>query len=85
MPNNLTTLQSHFTFPVCAHRAFKLAEVKKQEQEALEAVSAPLRNYLMRHVMPTLTQGLVEVCKARPEDPIDFLAEYLFKANPQVQ
>jgi adenylate kinase len=39
----------------------------------------------MKHVMPTLTQGLLEVCKARPDDAVDFLAEYLFKANPQLQ
>ena len=63
----------------------KLQEVKKQEQEALELAATPLRTYLMKHVMPTLTQGLLEVCKSRPEDPVDFLAEYLFKVNPQIE
>ena len=63
----------------------KLAEVKRQEQEALELAASPLRTYLMKNVMPTLTQGLLEVCKSRPEDPVDWLAEYLFKANPQIQ
>uniref|UniRef100_G1NKK6 ATPase AAA-type core domain-containing protein n=1 Tax=Meleagris gallopavo TaxID=9103 RepID=G1NKK6_MELGA len=62
-----------------------LEEVKKQEQELLEARSIPLRNYLMRHVMPTLMQGLNECCKIRPDDPVDFLAEYLFKNNPDVK
>jgi adenylate kinase len=52
--------------------------------EYLETQSVPLRNYLMTHVMPTLTKGLIECCKAKPEDPIDYLAEYLFKNNPQV-
>lgn len=33
----------------------------------------PLRNYLMQHVMPTLTEGLIEACKIKPDDPIDFL------------
>ena len=51
----------------------QLAKVKKEEQEMLETQSIPLRNYLMRHVMPTLTQGLVEVCKVKPEDPLDYL------------
>ncbi|KAJ3015879.1 Adenylate kinase 7 [Thoreauomyces humboldtii] len=60
----------------------RLEEVRKQEQEVLEAQSVPLRNYLMKFVMPTLTSGLIEVCKARPEDPIDYLAEFLFKHNP---
>eukprot|EP01137_Pigoraptor_chileana_P007728 Opistho-2@53682 len=59
----------------------RLEEVKRQEQEVLEAQSIPLRNYLMKHVMPTLTKGLIEVCKSRPEDPIDFLAEYLFSST----
>eukprot|EP01135_Chromosphaera_perkinsii_P001293 Nk52_evm20s164 gene=Nk52_evmTU20s164 len=61
----------------------RLDEVKRQEKEVLEAQSVPLRNYLMTHVMPTLTASLSEVCKVRPDDPIDYLAEYLFKHNPQ--
>lgn len=63
----------------------RLEEVKKEERELLEAQSAPLRNYLMTYVMPTLMQGLNECCKVRPEDPVDFLAEYLFKNNPVTQ
>jgi len=47
--------------------------VKQQEQEMLDVQSIPLRNYLMKNVMPTLTQGLIECCKVRPEDPVDFL------------
>ena len=39
----------------------------------LEAQSLPLRTYMMKHIMPTLSQALIEVCKVRPEDPIDFL------------
>uniref|UniRef100_A0A8C7TC93 Adenylate kinase 7b n=1 Tax=Oncorhynchus mykiss TaxID=8022 RepID=A0A8C7TC93_ONCMY len=62
-----------------------LEEVKKQEHDLLEAQAVPLRNYLMKNVMPTLTQGLIECCKTRPQDPVDFLAEYLFKSNPQVE
>uniref|UniRef100_A0A8C3SY11 Adenylate kinase 7 n=1 Tax=Chelydra serpentina TaxID=8475 RepID=A0A8C3SY11_CHESE len=51
----------------------RLEEVKRQEQELLEAQSIPLRNYLMKNVMPTLMQGLNECCKIRPDDPVDFL------------
>ena len=39
----------------------------------LETQSIPLRNYLMQHVMPTLTQGLIEVCKVKPDDAVDYL------------
>lgn len=62
----------------------KLEQIKKEELEYLETQSVPLRNYLMTHVMPTLTKGLIECCKHKPQDPIDYLAEYLFKNNPQV-
>ncbi|XP_070776768.1 adenylate kinase 7 [Enoplosus armatus] len=60
----------------------RLEETRQQEEELLEAHSVPLRNYLTEHVMPTLTQGLIECCTARPQDPVDFLAEYLLKNNP---
>jgi adenylate kinase len=50
-----------------------------QEREALETRSLPMRQYLVDNVLPLLTKGLLEVGRLRPEDPIDFLAEYLFK------
>ncbi|KAF1491763.1 Adenylate kinase 7, partial [Megadyptes antipodes antipodes] len=62
-----------------------LEEVKRQEQELLEAQSIPLRNYLMKNVMPTLMQGINECCTIRPDDPVDFLAEYLFKNSPDIE
>ncbi|NXF91297.1 KAD7 kinase, partial [Eubucco bourcierii] len=54
-----------------------LEEVKRQEQELLEAQSIPLRNYLMKNVMPTLMQGINECCRIRPDDPVDFLVRQL--------
>ncbi|XP_071415495.1 adenylate kinase 7 isoform X2 [Pithys albifrons albifrons] len=62
----------------------QLEEVKRQEQELLEAQSIPLRNYLMKNVMPTLMQGINECCRIRPDDPVNFLAEYLFKNSPDI-
>ncbi|CAB1342642.1 unnamed protein product [Coregonus sp. 'balchen'] len=60
-----------------------VTEVKRQERELLVARSAPLRNYLMSYVMPSLTEGMMECCKAKPDDPVDFLAEYLLRNNSQ--
>jgi len=65
--------------------AVKLEEVKRQEREQLEEQSLPMRNYLMRHVMPTLTSALIDVCKVRPQDPVDYLAEFLFQNNPDIE
>ena len=50
-----------------------MEEVKREEYEQLEAQSIPLRNYLMKHVLPTLTEGLNDCCKTRPDDPVDYL------------
>ncbi|XP_068451610.1 adenylate kinase 7 [Clinocottus analis] len=60
----------------------RLEEVRQEQEGVLETESGPMRNYLMEHVMPILTQGLMECCTARPEDPVDFLAEFLMKNNP---
>eukprot|EP00127_Corallochytrium_limacisporum_P004637 Clim_evm12s171 gene=Clim_evmTU12s171 len=65
--------------------AAKVAEPKKDEADLMESESAPLRNYLMKNVMPTLTQGPIEVINVRPDDPVDYLAEHLFKNNPIAQ
>ncbi|KAL7379819.1 hypothetical protein ABVT39_006530 [Epinephelus coioides] len=59
-----------------------LEKVRQQEEELLEAQTVAMRNYLMEHVMPTLTQGLIECCVAQPQDPVDFLAEFLIKNSP---
>ena len=51
----------------------KLAQVKREEFEREEAALLPLRHYLMAHVVPTLTKGLIDITRLRPEDPIDYL------------
>lgn len=59
--------------------------IARNEAAHLEAEAQPLRQYLMAHVVPTLTAGLTEVCKEQPEDPIEFLAQYLFAHSQEVQ
>jgi len=38
----------------------------------------------MDNLVPILTDGLIEVCKKTPDDPVDYLAEYLFKRSLDV-
>ncbi|XP_049776153.1 adenylate kinase 7-like [Schistocerca cancellata] len=62
----------------------RLMDAMKQEEEEMLAIqSLPLRHYLMKYVFPTLTKGLMQVAQIRPSDPIDYLAEYLFRENPE--
>ena len=44
----------------------------------MEAQSQPMREYLQKHVVPALGEGLVKLSKDCPQDPIDYLASYLF-------
>ncbi|XP_043583830.1 adenylate kinase 7-like [Bombus pyrosoma] len=60
-----------------------MEKLKEEQEERLCLAGLPLRHYLMKYVFPTLTQGLIEVANLRPDDPVDFLAEYLFKENPE--
>jgi adenylate kinase len=38
----------------------------------------------MDNLVPFLTEGLIDVCKTQPADPVDALAEYLFKRSLEV-
>ena len=35
----------------------------------------------MKNIVPTLSYGLLEVSKVKPQDPVEFLAEYLFQQS----
>ncbi|KAJ8972901.1 hypothetical protein NQ317_019617 [Molorchus minor] len=54
-----------------------------KKKKILAAQSEPLRFYLMKYIFPTLTQGLIEVARLKPDDPVDYLAEFLFRENPE--
>lgn len=51
-----------------------IAEYEKM-QRAVREMS--LRSYLMQYMVPSMTEGLIEVCKTLPEDPVEHLARYL--------
>ena len=68
---------SAFTLSECAQMAAAFERIKEQEARQLEVKSQPIKDYLMKYVVPTLSEGLLEVCKLEPEDPIQYLADYL--------
>ena len=45
----------------------------------------PVRQYLDATVVPTLRAGLRALVKARPEDPFEYLANYLRENKPQAK
>jgi len=60
-----------------AERARIIAEYERQ-RSSIQGM--PLREYLMQYMVPSLTEGLIEICKVLPEDPVDYLANYLESA-----
>ena len=63
----------------------KLNELKERERKLLEKKSEVLRRYLHENVMPILSKGIVEVCRELPNDPVDFLADFLFENSMKVK
>ena len=49
-----------------------------------EGQPRPGSHCALSHLHRPPRQGLMEICKTRPEDPIDYLAEYLFQQNPKL-
>jgi adenylate kinase len=62
----------------------RLECIQKEEAEILEARSKPLRTYLMETVLPALTEGMLEIIKVQPKDPVDYLAEFLFRKGKEM-
>jgi len=52
-----------------------------QPKVSLQAL--PLREYLDETVVPLLLEGLQALARERPANPVEYLAAYLLKHNPQ--
>ncbi|KAH7471023.1 Protein dpy-30-like protein [Phytophthora ramorum] len=52
-------------------------------QDKVEVQALPIRAYLDQTVVPILLQGMSALVKERPSNPIEWLAGYLIKNNPQ--
>lgn len=56
-------------------------QVSKEVNDGQLNLKSSLRQFLMQNIVPTLSDGLLEVAKVQPEDPVEFLAEYLFEKS----
>lgn len=52
---------------------FNIELLKADEKRLLDEKSKPIRQYLIDNVIPHLTEGLIEVCRTMPKEPLDFL------------
>ena len=52
------------------------------KQAPVSVNNLPTKAYLEQAITPTVMRALSEVCKARPDNPIEFVAYYILKHNP---
>ncbi len=57
--------------------------IVEAECAELETLAGPLMTYLEGEVMGVVLDGLVDVAKTRPENPVRALGEYLFRHAPR--
>lgn len=62
---------------VCKRHLDRLRIIGTHEAEQAQIAGLSLREYLMRYMGPNLTEGLIEMCMVLPENPVDYLANYL--------
>lgn len=67
-----------------ARHVERLRIISEYEAAHRKLQELPLREYLMQYMVPNLSEGLIEVCKVLPDDPIDYLAVYLENSAAQV-
>ena len=61
-------------------RQAELAAMTKQAP--ISQNNLPTKAYLEQTITPTVMKALSEVCKARPDNPLEFVAYYVLKHNP---
>ncbi len=57
----------------------KVVVEKAESKQQQNINSLPIRAYLDQTVVPLVLQGMAEVAKERPENPIKYLADFLMK------
>ena len=57
----------------------QVASDKNESKSQKNINSLPIRAYLDQTVVPLVLQGMAEVAKERPENPIQYLADFLMK------
>ena len=65
--------------------AGRLDAIEKHVKEVKACNQLHMRQFLMKAIIPVLTEGMIDVCKISPTDPVDYLAEYIFKKSNEVR
>lgn len=59
----------------------RLVSVMAHMKELEDCDDLNMRQFLMKYIIPLLTEGMIDVWKVGPLDPVDYLADYIFKKS----
>ena len=63
----------------------RLVSVKKHIEELEKTGKLNMRQFLMKQIIPVLTEGMIDVYRVGPTDPVDYLADYIFKKSNELR
>lgn len=63
-------------------KGFNAEKTAMISQSKINVNALPTKPYLEATIVPTVMKALSEVCEARPDNPLEFVAYYLLKHNP---
>lgn len=58
--------------------------LEKHVSELHKSEKLYMRQFLMKAIIPVLTEGMIDVWRVGPTDPVDYLAEYIFKKSNEL-
>lgn len=44
-----------------------------------------MRQFLMKAIIPVLTEGMIDVWRVQPTDPVDYLSDYVYKKSNEMK
>ena len=84
----LLDFAAHGSHTTCPSLAMPLPQYRLYVTNLLSVILEPLvtgeavTDYLAESVKPTLLEGLAQLCKVKPVDPVVWLADWLLMNNP---
>ena len=63
----------------------RLLAVRQHMDELEMTGKLNMRQFLMKQIIPVLTEGMIDVYRVGPTDPVDYLADYIFKRSNELR
>ena len=62
----------------------RIAQIRAHVEDIKATEKLNMRQFLMKQVIPVLTEGMIDVYKVGPTDPVDYLSDYIFRKSNEL-